>query len=195
MLTGDLARAHLLYEESLALYQEQGDIWGRATVLQSLALLVWTEGDLPAAGALYEESAQLARALGDKWGLARAQTSAAAVALRQGDLARARSQASEALRGWRGLGNRPGMALALGGLAGVAAVEGDTERAGRLFGVARATLASGAAYYITGGVDVEAQIAAAREHVDAATFDMALAASKTQPLAEAVTLALGEDQP
>ena len=195
MLTGDHARAHTLYEESLALYQEQGDIWGRATVLQSLALLVWTEGDLSAAGALYEESAQLARALGDKWGLARALTSAAAVALRQGDLARARSQAAEALRLWRELGNRSGMALALGGLAGVTAVEGDAERAGRLFGVARATLASGATYYITGGVDVEAQIAAARAYLDAAALDAAMQLGKTQPLAGVVAFALGEDQP
>ena len=195
MLTGDLARAHTLYEESLALYQEQGDIWGRATVLQSLALLVWTEGDLSAAGALYDESAQLARVLGDKWDLARALTSVAAIALQQGNLEVARSQTAEALRLWRELGNRPGMALALGGLAGVAAVEGDTERAGRLFGVARKTLASGAAYYITGGVDVEAQITAARAHVDAAAFDTAMETDKAQPLANAVALALGEDQP
>ncbi|HEY7091856.1 MAG TPA: NB-ARC domain-containing protein, partial [Ktedonobacterales bacterium] len=194
MLTGDLARAHTLYEESLALYQEQGDIWGRATVLQSLALLVWTEGDLAAAGALYEESAQLARALGDKWDLARALTSAAAIALQQSDLARARIQATEALRLWRELGNRPGMALALGGLAGVAAVEGDAARAGRLFGVARAALASGLAYYITGGVDVEAQIAQARAHVDAAAFDAAMEAGKMQRLADVAALALGEDQ-
>jgi predicted ATPase len=194
MLTGDLVRAHTLYEESLALYQEQGDIWGRATVLQSLALLVWTEGDLSAASALYEESAQLARALGDKWDLARALTSAAAVTLQQGDLERARSQAAEALRLWRELGNRSGMALALGELAGVAAVEGDAERAGRLFGVSRAALASGAAYYITGGVDVEAQITAARAHMDAAAFDTAMETGKAQPLADAVALALGEDQ-
>jgi hypothetical protein len=195
MLSGGLARAHTLYEESLALYQEQGDIWGRATVLQSLALLVWTEGDLAAAGALYAESAQFARTLGDKWDLARALSSAAAIALQQGKLEGARSQAAEALRLWRELGNRPGMALALGGLAGVAAAEGDAGRAGRLFGVARAALASGAAYYITGGVDVEAQIAAARAQIDAAAFDATLEAGKTQPLSEAVALALGEDQP
>jgi predicted ATPase len=193
-LTGDLARAHTLYEESLALYQEQGDIWGRATVLQSLALLVWTEGDLAAAGALYEESAQLARTLGDKWDLARALTSAAAIALQRGDLEGARAQAAEALRLWRELGNRPGVALALGGLAGIAAVEGDAERSGRLFGVARSTLASGAAYYITGGVDVEAQITAARGCVDASAFDSAMEASKSRPLAAAVALALSEDQ-
>jgi tetratricopeptide (TPR) repeat protein len=195
MLVGDLARAHTLYEESLALYQEQGDIWGRATVLQSLALLVWTEGDLAAAAALYAESAQLARALGDKWDLARALTSAAAVALQQGDLERAGSQATEALRLWRELGNRPGMALALGGVAGVAAVEGDAGRAGRLFGAARAALTSGVGYYITGGVDMEAQITATRAHVDAVAFDMAIETGKTQPLADAVALTLGEDQP
>ena len=194
MLTGDLARAHTLYEESLALYQEQGDVWGRATVLQSLALLIWAEGDLAAAGALYEESAQHARMLGDKWDLARALTSAASVALRQNESERARSQATEALRLWRELGNRSGMALALGGLAGVAAVEGDAERAGRLFGVARTTLATGAAYYITGGVDVDAQITAARAHVDGKAFDAAMEAGKMQPLAKAVALALGEDQ-
>ena len=74
-------------------------------------------------------------------------------------------------------------------------MEGDAERAGRLFGVARATLASGAAYYITGGVDVEAQITAARAHVDAAAFDTAMETDKAQPLANAVALALGEDQP
>jgi predicted ATPase len=195
MLTGDLARAHTLYEESLALYQEEGDIWGRATVLQSLALLVWTEGDLAAAGALYEESAQLARTLGDKWDLARALTGAAAVAIQHENLESARAQAAEALRLWRELGNRPGMALALGGLAGVAAVEGDAGRAGRLFGVAHATLAAGAAYYITGGVDVEAQITAARAHVDAAALDAAMEAGKMQPLPEVVAFALDEDQP
>ena len=74
-------------------------------------------------------------------------------------------------------------------------VKGDTERAGRLFGVARATLATGMAYYITGGVDVEAQITAARAHVDAAAFDTAMETGKAQPLANAVALALGEDQP
>jgi hypothetical protein len=86
------------------------------------------------------------------------------------------------------------MALALGGLAGVAAVEGDAGRAGRVFGVARKTLASGAAYYITGGVDVEAQITAARAHVDAAAFDTAMEAGESQPLADVVAQALGEDQ-
>jgi hypothetical protein len=192
MLTADLVRAHTLYEESLALYQEQGDIWGRATVLQSLALLVWTEGDLAAAGALYGESVQLARTLGDKWDLARALTSAAAIALQQSDLARASSKAAEALRLWRELGNRPGMAL--GALAGVAAVEEDARRAGRLFGVARATLAAGASYYLIGGVDVEAQIAAARAHLNTATFDAAMEAGKSQSLTKAVALALGEDE-
>jgi hypothetical protein len=86
------------------------------------------------------------------------------------------------------------MALALGGLAGIAAVEGDAERAGRLFGVSRATLASGAAYYITGGVDVEAQISAARTHVDDEAFNTALQAGKAHALVEAVALALDEDR-
>ena len=76
-------------------------------------------------------------------------------------------------RQWRGTRSAPGSSLA--------------SRARRLPQAWR--------YYITGGVDVEAQITAARAHVDAAAFDAAMETGKAQPLADAVALALGEDQP
>ena len=58
---GDLARAETLWQESLALYREIGDIGGIASSLKGVGMIAYRKGDHIAAISLLEESLTLQR--------------------------------------------------------------------------------------------------------------------------------------
>ncbi|MDY7076499.1 MAG: CHAT domain-containing protein, partial [Chloroflexota bacterium] len=62
---GDLDRALALYQESLQLDEQIGDIQGKAASLHQMAQVYVTRGDLDRALALYQESLQLDEQIGD----------------------------------------------------------------------------------------------------------------------------------
>jgi DNA-binding CsgD family transcriptional regulator len=67
---GDVATAHPLAEESVALYKQMGHRHGTAESLAALGKVVAAQGDYPAARMLYEESLTISGELGEKWVIA-----------------------------------------------------------------------------------------------------------------------------
>lgn len=74
----------------------------------------------------------------------------------------------------------------LAGLAEVAAAQGQAERAGRLFGAAAHLLPATSLYR----EDLNRRVAAARVHLDAATFEAGWTAGQAMTQEQAITLAL-----
>jgi len=130
---GDHAEARALYEESLSIHRELGDVHGIGWGLVSLGMVARYEGDHVAARSLLEESLELLEQAGDSEAMAAALGNLGVVArdLGQADLAERHLSRSLAL--WRDLDDRIGMAWTLSGLAMVA-------RASRKLDVARARI-------------------------------------------------------
>jgi predicted ATPase/DNA-binding XRE family transcriptional regulator len=130
---GDVPIVRALYEASLALYREQDDMPGIASVLHRLGLLTADLGDVVRGLALCAESVALCRRLGDERGLAYALLSASAVAWMGGHADRAEACAEEALTLCRAAGTPLLTPYVLRTLMGVANLRGDGARA-RLLG-------------------------------------------------------------
>ncbi len=191
---GNLAGAQALNEESLALRRTLGDRLGIAVTLNSLGEIARRRDNQDRAQALYTESLALYRAAGDNFGSGVLLHNLGEVALQQGDHPRAASYFRESLLLHQALGNTFSIAYQIVGLAGVAALAGSPAaavRAARLFGAAEALFtAIGARIDPTDRPNHERNVAAARAHLDAATFDAAHAAGLTLTLAEAIAEAL-----
>ena len=86
--------------------------------------------------------------------------------------------------------NGLGIVKALAGLAEVAAAQGQAERAGRLFGAANSLLPPAS----LDREGVNKRIAAARAHLDAATFEAGWAAGQAMTQEQAITDALQDDE-
>ena len=83
---------------------------------------------------------------------------------------------------------RLGIVKGLAGLAEIAAAQGQAERAGRLFGAAARLLLATSSYR----EEVQRRSAAARAHLDAATFEVGWTAGQTMTEEQAISFALQE---
>ena len=101
---GDLARALALYQESLQLKEQIGDIKGKAASLSMMANIYLTTRNLDRAETLLRQSIALGQQLGDIQGIAFDTTKLGQVARAQGDLAQARQQYEAGLAIFRHLG-------------------------------------------------------------------------------------------
>jgi hypothetical protein len=81
---------------------------------------------------------------------------------------------------------RLGIVKGLAGLAEIAAAQGQAERAGRLFGATSRLLPATSAYR----EEVQRRSAAARAHLDAATFEAGWTAGQTMTEEQAIAEAL-----
>jgi tetratricopeptide (TPR) repeat protein len=126
---GDYARAKELYQESLQLGRELGDMDSVAESLSNLGTLAQRQGAWVQARALYEESLALRRELGDKWGIAASLNDLGLLASEQDDYERARVLYEESLALARELGHTAAIATLLNNLGNVATSQGDYERA------------------------------------------------------------------
>ncbi|GAA3952498.1 BTAD domain-containing putative transcriptional regulator [Actinomadura viridis] len=135
----DLFAAWRLVSEAVAVFRPQGDRWGQAAALGSLAGLALLRGDLPAVDRDGGDGLALFRALGDAWGQSQIAYSLAALAEIAGDypaaarLHRDGLRLAEDLELWHEAVDR------LVGLGRIAVLEGDhasaeemNERAARL---------------------------------------------------------------
>jgi hypothetical protein len=114
------------------------------------------------------------------------------MALYRGDYATARELFTDSLVGFHDLGYKRGVAQSLEGLAGVVGVQGRPEEAARLFGLADAIReAVGAPLLPTDRSRSAATLAAAREQLDADTWDRAWSQGRAMPLEEAIAALLG----
>jgi tetratricopeptide (TPR) repeat protein len=94
---GAYAEGILRQRESLAIYEELGDDWGRAFALQNLAAALHAQDDYERAERLHQESLALFRKTGDKPWIGFALTHLGFGALARGDYPRAMSLLDESL--------------------------------------------------------------------------------------------------
>jgi predicted ATPase/class 3 adenylate cyclase len=136
-LDDDLAAAHAMLTEALALYREIGDKGGEGNVVWGLGSLYYFTADAVEAEAWYRQSLELHRTAGDRtmeaWSLH--MLSLSAIGQRRFDAAR--ESGGHALRHFYEAGDVSGVTLVLDDLAIVAVADGDIDRAGRLWGAAR----------------------------------------------------------
>jgi len=135
---GDYERATELYEQSMDLFEEQGDKRRLATCLNNLAMMVYSQGDLGRAANLTEESIVLLKELGARGDVSIGLCNLGWIALLREDLGRAADIYKESLS----LSWETGLNLivqsTLEGFACVAGAEGEAERTARLWGAAQA---------------------------------------------------------
>ncbi|MDY7077556.1 MAG: tetratricopeptide repeat protein, partial [Chloroflexota bacterium] len=130
---GDLDRALALYQESLQIDEQIGDIQGQAASLHQMAQVYLTQGDLDRALALYQESLQIKEQIGDIKGKAASLSNMAQVYLTRGDLDRALALYQESLQLLEQIGDIQGQAASLHAMAQVYVTRGDLDRALALY--------------------------------------------------------------
>ena len=129
---GDNDRARAAFEESLAIFTELSDSFGRATVLRQLGLTVALQGDYALGRMLMDESVVIGRALGDQSGTGWAIGLRGMLARTEGELDRAQPLLEEALELLRPTEDSEGVAFVLNNLGQLARQKGDYVSAMRL---------------------------------------------------------------
>ncbi len=117
--------AHLLYEQSLALYQAARDLHGADEVRYAMGQLAWHEGDLVTAKALHDEVLAGPRVCSDQRARASVLLSLGNLELDQGNEAAARTHYEESLDLFQQLGDARGITILLLCLGSAALYCGD----------------------------------------------------------------------
>ncbi|MBA3472588.1 MAG: tetratricopeptide repeat protein, partial [Rubrobacter sp.] len=185
--------ARTLFEESLALRRELGDGAGASRALQRLGLISVVQQDFGRAEALYEESLMLARKAGDRGVVAVSLWLGSLVYLGLGDHRLARELAEEGFALVRQTGHTHINALILHVLAASAGSQGRPARSARLWGAAETLReALGVSLGPAERYHYGPYIAAARDQVDEAIWEAALAEGRAMTTERAVEYALSE---
>src|ERR1700730_8277000 len=122
---GDLAMAHSLFEKSLTLWRELGDLKAIARALSNLANILKLQGEYEHARNLHAECLAIFQGLEDRTGVAWSLNSQGDVARDQGDSTAARALYQQGLKIFRELGDRWGIAGTLADLGTLAREERD----------------------------------------------------------------------
>jgi tetratricopeptide (TPR) repeat protein len=130
---GDLDGAADLYQESLALQEQLGDVHGKATTLSNLALIYFARGDLDGALPLLQESLALREQLGDVRGKAKTLNNLAQIYTARDDLDGALALYQESLSILEQLDDLQGKSAVLNDMARACSSSGDLERAFRFY--------------------------------------------------------------
>jgi predicted ATPase len=186
---GDLAMARAPFEESLRLFQDQGDVLHASAVLSALEVIVSSQGDEEMVHSLHQQSLSLMQQAHNRRTLGLFQINMGDFFQQYGEVQMAQASYREGLRLWQEMQQveqRLGIVKGLAGLAEMAAAQGQAERAGRLFGAA-ARLLPATSFYRE---EVHRRSAAARAHLDAATFEVGWTAGQTMTEEQAISFAL-----
>jgi tetratricopeptide (TPR) repeat protein len=132
-LTGDVDRAMDLWQQSLGLLEQIGDVKGKAATLHNMAGLIAQQGDVKRAMELWQQSLGLKEEIGDVQGKAATLHQMAGVIAEQGDVARAMELWQESLGLLEEIGDVKGRAATLHQMAGLIAQQGDVKRAMELW--------------------------------------------------------------
>jgi tetratricopeptide (TPR) repeat protein len=207
---GAYGRAAELSEQSLALWEELGDVSGTARSLLSLGTVAAEQGDQERAISLSERAAELYRETGDRRGHALAVSNLGGIALERGEYAKAASLSEQAYGLFETLEDSEGMAFALVNQGFAALSEREHERAITLLRRALRLLAElqfrdvigycfeglAAVLAFTGQTEPAARLLGAAEALrESLGVDLAPAEREThEETAAAVRQALGEDR-
>src|SRR5262249_52950737 len=155
------------YEDSLRLFQEQGDVFGVTLLVSALEVVGLPQDDAETARSLCEQSLPLLGASRDRGRLGMILINVGDTWLHQyGDAHQAKTLYQQGLQLWpdmQRVDDGIGVARGLAGMAEVVAAQGQAERAGRLFGSADRLLAPASLHRN----DLNSRAAEARAHVDA----------------------------
>nr|MBA2680950.1 tetratricopeptide repeat protein [Ktedonobacteraceae bacterium] len=130
---GQNRRARELYEHSLEIDQELGNIRGVAVTQNAMADVLRQQGKPQEAMKLYEHSLEIAQELGDIRGVAVTQNAMAAVLNQQGKPQEAMKLYEEALRTKQELGDIRGVAVTQNAMAVVLSQQGQPQEAMKLY--------------------------------------------------------------
>jgi tetratricopeptide (TPR) repeat protein len=130
---GDIGRALTLWQDSLALWDQIGDVRGKAATLHQMAGVIARQGDIGRALTLWQDSLALWDQIGDVRGKAATLNNMAGVIAQQGDIGRALTLWQDSLALSDQIGNVGGKAATLANMAWLAASQGDREQAHALY--------------------------------------------------------------
>ena len=132
-LQGDYEQARSLYQQSLLIQEQLGDLSGKASSLHQLGILAQNQGDYDQARSLYQQSLLIKEQLGNLSGKASSLGQLGILAQNQGDYDQARSLYQQSLQTFEQLGNLSGKASSLGQLGILAQNQGDYDQARSLY--------------------------------------------------------------
>ena len=130
---GDRAKAHVLYDQSIAIERELGDKAGIAKSLHQLGRLAQDQGDYTEARRLYGQALTINHELRDKSGIAKIFHQLGNIAYLQGERDEARKLYYQAQDTFKELGAKSEQALSLHQLAMLAQDKGNLTEARRLY--------------------------------------------------------------
>jgi len=130
---GDVKRALGLWQESLRLDEQTGNVQGKAATLSNMASVLAQQGEINHALQLWQDSLKLKEQIGDVQGKAATLHQVAGVIAQQGDIERALKLWQRSLELLEQIDNVQGKAATLHNMAGVVAQQGDIERALKLW--------------------------------------------------------------
>jgi len=177
--------------ESLAKFQELGDKYRAARILNMLGELSRIQGDYDRAGKFYEENLEILRGLQIR--PAAPTFNLAWVSLHRGDHRKAKVLFEESLRLYAEEDNKNGMENCVWGFAALLGTTGNPNQAARLFGAAEALLEG---VGIRRRMDTSDQkefdhyVAAVRTQLDEAAFAKAWAEGRAMTMEQAIAYAL-----
>lgn len=125
----DYELAKQMWEESLKLKRELGDLQGLSYTLNNLGEMAQRQGEYRRAIALHEESLVLKRETGDRWGTAYSLNELGTILQRQGEYGKAKTMLEEGLALFEETGHRHGVARSYHNLGKVVLCLGDYEQA------------------------------------------------------------------
>jgi tetratricopeptide (TPR) repeat protein len=130
---GDIKRALELWQESLNLIGQIGDVQGKAATLSNMAGVIARQGDIKRALDLWQESLAHYEQIGDVSGRATTLNNMAGVIARQGDIKRAIELLQESLALMEQIGDVQGRAATLNNMGWLASEKEDFDEARRLY--------------------------------------------------------------
>jgi len=193
----DPARATALWEESLALAREVGDVLRVGMTLSNLGYAALLQGDHERARALCEETLAFAHELGSAGMeiLPEALVNLGLAALGQGEHERAAASFKEALAVSQEAGRKPTVINTLEGMASLAGALGEATRATRLWGAAEASReVTGIALPPGERALHEPYLAVIRSQLGEVVWEEALAEGRAMSLDRAAEYALSREE-
>lgn len=170
--------AHPMLTEALGLFEQIGEVHGRALALRNMAMVERMRGDAAAALDRYEQALPMLRAVGDRAAEGHALVNLAGIHLEQSRLDEAEPLLDSALKIFRAEGVRRGEAQALNSIGRLSLRQGKAERALEAFeaaaGIVREARDRIGEAYVLQGI-AEARVALGQSERAKGTLSSALA--------------------
>jgi predicted ATPase/class 3 adenylate cyclase len=191
----DYATARTILEESISILRTVGDRWVCADALKQLSTVAIGERDYDQAASISQQALKIYRDIGERGLISESLNGLAMAMLGQGNIRRAAELAEECIALARVIGFNRSIADALMAFGGIAGVEGQPRRSAILLTAAEALLNSiglTMALWRWFYEEYERFMASAREQLDEAEYNDAIAEGKAMTMEQAIDYAMAE---